>query len=96
MPSNNAVTPNVSSAFGTGDGTVADVGGGFNQATLNNNFRDVVNAINASRLVRVDVSDAGEPFAVFSVTVDAGAGNGKLGAGTYELRIPINHLVKVS
>lgn len=28
-------------SVGTADGTVADVGGAFNQTTLNNNFRDL-------------------------------------------------------
>ena len=32
---------------GTADGTIADVGAAFNQATLNNNFRDVGEKINA-------------------------------------------------
>jgi hypothetical protein len=31
---------------GTADGTIADVGGAFNQTTLNNNFRDVGAKIN--------------------------------------------------
>jgi hypothetical protein len=34
-------------SVGTGDGTVADVGASFNQTTLNNNFKDVADAINA-------------------------------------------------
>ena len=33
-------------AFGTGDDTIADVGGAFNQATLNNNFRDLADKVN--------------------------------------------------
>lgn len=33
-------------ATGTADGTVADVGASFNQATLNNNFKDVSVKIN--------------------------------------------------
>ena len=35
------------STTGTADGTVADVGAAFSQATLNNNFADVVAKINA-------------------------------------------------
>jgi hypothetical protein len=35
-------------AFGTADGTIADVGAAFSQATLNNNFQDVSTAINAA------------------------------------------------
>lgn len=31
---------------GTADGTVADVGASFNQATLNNNFRDLADKVN--------------------------------------------------
>lgn len=34
---------------GTADGTVADVGAAFNQATLNNNFADLIAKINALR-----------------------------------------------
>jgi hypothetical protein len=33
-------------ANGTADGTIADVGGAFNQATLNNNFRDLSDKLN--------------------------------------------------
>lgn len=36
----------LTNANGTGDDTVADVGGSFNQTTLNNNFRDVSDKIN--------------------------------------------------
>lgn len=39
----------LSMAVGTGDDTVADVGSSFNQTTLNNNFRDLVNKVNAFR-----------------------------------------------
>lgn len=35
------------STGGTADGTLADVGGAFNQATLNNNFADCAAKINA-------------------------------------------------
>lgn len=35
------------SSTGTADGTIADVGAAFNQATLNNNFADVTAKINA-------------------------------------------------
>jgi uncharacterized tellurite resistance protein B-like protein len=34
-------------SVGTADGTVADVGAAFNQTTLNNNFRDVSDKLNA-------------------------------------------------
>lgn len=37
----------LSVSVGTGDGTVADVGGAFSQTTLNNNFRDLADKINA-------------------------------------------------
>ena len=33
-------------SVGTGDGTIADVGGSFSQATLNNNFRDLADKVN--------------------------------------------------
>jgi len=33
-------------SVGTGDGTIADVGGAFNQTTLNNNFKDIADAVN--------------------------------------------------
>lgn len=36
-------------AVGTADGTVDDVGGAFNQATLNNNFKECTSRINAIR-----------------------------------------------
>ena len=39
--------PNLSMSVGTANNTVDDVGAAFNQATLNNNFRDVVDKINA-------------------------------------------------
>lgn len=32
---------------GTGDNTIADVGASFTQATLNNNFRDLSDKVNA-------------------------------------------------
>ncbi|HEU4708752.1 MAG TPA: hypothetical protein VFS17_05515 [Methylophilaceae bacterium] len=35
------------SSGGTADGTIADVGGSFNQATLNNNFADLAAKVNA-------------------------------------------------
>lgn len=38
-------------ATGIADGTVVDVGGAFSQATLNNNFQDVVTRLNAVTLV---------------------------------------------
>ena len=36
-------------AVGTADGTVDDVGAAFNQATLNNNFKECTSRINALR-----------------------------------------------
>lgn len=36
----------LTAAAGTADGTVADVGASFNQATLNNNFRDLADKTN--------------------------------------------------
>jgi hypothetical protein len=33
-------------SVGTADGTIADVGGAFNQTTLNNNFRDLADKYN--------------------------------------------------
>ncbi len=44
----------LSSSVGTGDDTVADVGAAFNQTTLNNNFRDLVDKVNAIRTRLVD------------------------------------------
>jgi sulfite reductase alpha subunit-like flavoprotein len=41
------------SSTGTADGTIADVGASFNQATLNNNFADVAAKINAIRTALV-------------------------------------------
>jgi hypothetical protein len=32
---------------GTADGTIADVGGSFNQTTLNNNFKDIATQVNS-------------------------------------------------
>lgn len=37
----------LTAATGTGNGVVEDVGSSFTQATLNNNFKDVADAINA-------------------------------------------------
>lgn len=36
----------LTATVGTADGTVADVGASFNQATLNNNFRDLSDKVN--------------------------------------------------
>jgi hypothetical protein len=41
------ITALTDSTTGTADGTVADVGGAFSQATLNNNFKELVVKINA-------------------------------------------------
>jgi hypothetical protein len=45
----------LSMTVGTGDDSVADVGTAFNQTTLNNNFRDLVNKVNAIRTILVNV-----------------------------------------
>src|SRR5687768_69383 len=42
-----AAVPDLTMTVGTADGTIADVGAAFNQTTLNNNFRDVGEKINA-------------------------------------------------
>lgn len=42
-----AVADLTDSSTGTADGTIADVGAAFNQATLNNNFADLAAKINA-------------------------------------------------
>lgn len=39
--------PSLTAASGTADGTVADVGSSFVQATLNNNFQDLATKVNA-------------------------------------------------
>ena len=36
----------LTAASGTADDTVADVGGAFNQTTLNNNFQDLATKVN--------------------------------------------------
>ncbi len=41
-----AAVADLTAASGTADGTVADVGASFTQATLNNNFQDVATKIN--------------------------------------------------
>lgn len=41
-----AVTP-LTNANGTPDNTIADVGAAFSQTTLNNNFRDLSDKVNA-------------------------------------------------
>lgn len=38
---------NLAATVGTADGTIADVGAAFNQANLNDNFRDVADKLNA-------------------------------------------------
>jgi hypothetical protein len=48
----------LSMVVGTGDESVADVGTAFNQTTLNNNFRDLVNKVNAIRTILVNVGIA--------------------------------------
>ncbi len=45
----------LSMSVGTADGTVADVGAAFNQTTLNNNFRDVGERVNAMRTALVNL-----------------------------------------
>jgi hypothetical protein len=45
-------------AVGTRDDSVADVGTTFNQMTLNNNFRDLVNKVNAIWTILVNVGIA--------------------------------------
>lgn len=42
-----AAIPDVAMTVGTPDGTLADVGVAFNQATLNNNFADLGTKVNA-------------------------------------------------
>lgn len=42
-----ASVANLTHSVGTSDGTVADVGAAFNQTTLNNNFRDLSDKVNA-------------------------------------------------
>jgi hypothetical protein len=37
----------LTNANGTGDNTIADVGSSFSQTTLNNNFRDLSDKVNA-------------------------------------------------
>jgi hypothetical protein len=46
-------------SVGTADGTVADVGAAFNQATLNNNFRDLADKINQLRTALVNLGLVG-------------------------------------
>lgn len=43
----NAAIVSLTAGSGTADNTVADVGGAFNQTTLNNNFADLAAKINA-------------------------------------------------
>lgn len=47
---------NLTATVGTADGTLADVGATFNQATLNNNFRDLADKVNA---ILVELRKAG-------------------------------------
>ena len=46
----------LSMSVGTGDTTVQDVGTSFNQTTLNNNFRDLVNQVNNLRNDHLDLA----------------------------------------
>lgn len=46
----------LTAASGTADNTVADVGASFNQATLNDNFKDLASKLNA---VLVELRKAG-------------------------------------
>lgn len=41
-----AAIADLTAASGTADDTVADVGGAFNQTTLNNNFQDLATKVN--------------------------------------------------
>lgn len=47
-------------AVGTANNTVADVGAAFNQTTLNDNFRDVVEKLNAVILALREASIVSE------------------------------------
>lgn len=51
-----AAITSLTMSVGTADNTVADVGASFNQATLNNNFRDLGDKINA---ILVELRKAG-------------------------------------
>lgn len=42
-----AAIADLTHAVGTADGTVDDVGAAFNQATLNNNFREITDTLDA-------------------------------------------------
>ena len=50
----NRTATSLTAATGTADGTVDDVGGAFNQTTLNNNFKECATQINA---LKVDSDD---------------------------------------
>jgi len=43
----------LTTSVGTGDGTVADVGAAFSQTTLNNNFKDVADAVNLNTVFAI-------------------------------------------
>jgi hypothetical protein len=51
-----AAITGLTAATGTADGTVDDVGASFNQATLNNNFKEMATAINAILVVLRDAN----------------------------------------
>ena len=44
---NQAAIDDLTAATGTADGTVSDVGGAFNQTTLNNNFKELATTTNS-------------------------------------------------
>jgi hypothetical protein len=51
-----AAVTSLTMTVGTADNTIADVGASFNQTTLNNNFRDVGEKLNA---ILVELRKAG-------------------------------------
>jgi hypothetical protein len=62
---NPTATALTDSTTGVVDGTVADVGAAFNQATLNNNFADVTDRINKL------VADLANVKQVLNASIDA-------------------------
>lgn len=62
-------------SFGTADNTVDDVGGAFNQTTLNNNFKELTTAQAANRAAIVALTDAIKELStqINAAKVDIGA-----------------------
>lgn len=95
---NDAVTALTDSTTGTADNTLADVGGSFSQATLNNNFADLAAKVNAllailtGRSVVLDGTSAAKTAKLNLAIPDAGSSGNDALTATGTIVITWQHL----